>query len=474
SALRAAVPGSVIALARGRYEEPVVLHDGVSLRGACSAETTLHLPSTGAATQTVAAVGSDTALRSVTVTGAGWGIVVQGASASLALEGVIVRSVAELAIAVTEGASLSGSDVAILLGGSSAAGIEIADSSVSLESLSIIEPFDVGVLAYGAAATCELGGAVVRGARVAGGDATGSALVAEDGARIVLRRGVIVGSAASGVYLHRGASAELEDVLVRDSAHIGVELWGASIVARRARVAGSRILGVHLRDSTAVLDDVVIDDSGPSEAAGRGIGLLAWDATVRGSRIALRRNHLAGIVAHRASELTIDDVVIADTRSEAVEQRYGRGLTLSRGARAVITRARIERVRDYGIAIGEEATSLSCADCTVLETMPQGCFQTTCGSSGAGVGIGIASGATLRASSLAIRESSAIGMQVLEGGSVDVEGGVISRQPIGLNLQTTAVDVGRDLRGVMFLENARNLAREDRPGPDFPEALFDR
>lgn len=71
AALAAARPGTTIALAPGSYAEAVVLPDGVSLRGACAAETTIAGPPAGvvvdlAGSATVAGLtisGGQTALR---------------------------------------------------------------------------------------------------------------------------------------------------------------------------------------------------------------------------------------------------------------------------------------------------------------------------------------------------------------------------------------------------------------------------
>ncbi|MCZ7686077.1 MAG: DUF1565 domain-containing protein [Sandaracinaceae bacterium] len=68
AALAAARAGTIVALSKGSFDEAVVLSSGVSLRGACAAETRLTAAGSGGAVVEVTASGA--ALEGLTIAGA--------------------------------------------------------------------------------------------------------------------------------------------------------------------------------------------------------------------------------------------------------------------------------------------------------------------------------------------------------------------------------------------------------------------
>jgi hypothetical protein len=112
-AVAAAVPGSVIALGRGRFAEAVALPAGVTLWGACVAETEVACPVPSESSGTLAVGGADTEVRNLRVGGSCHGIRVGGADAALRLDDVVIAGAMTLGLRVGERAALSGRNVVV-------------------------------------------------------------------------------------------------------------------------------------------------------------------------------------------------------------------------------------------------------------------------------------------------------------------------------------------------------------------------
>ncbi len=414
-------PSHVLALAKGRYEgQPVVLLDDVALVGACAAETTLFLAGTPGSSQTVAVTGARTMLRDVTVEGEAIGLLVRGPGADVTVDGVVIDRWESLAVALTADATLRGRGLAIEGPPSGdVAGIEVDGSTVELSELSVAEVADIGLLAYGSSSSVTLSQFVIADVRGYHADPTGVGISIEDGA-LALAHGAVESCAGTGIYAQTGARVEAEDVTVRGNGGIGLDVWyDSSLSLRRALVSGNRTDGVHVRSSTAVIEDVVIEDTSADELD-RGIGLLAYDAPTTVRRVLLRRNTGHGLIAYEAQTvMTAEDVTVEDTRSAPADGLYGRGVTVGGGAETTLTRARVVGSRDVGVVVGLRGASLTAEDLFVSSTEPAACSTSTCACCGGGFGMAVLGGASITARSFVVDASASAGVIVLRGGTIE-------------------------------------------------------
>jgi len=463
----------VIALAKGHYEgQPVVLLDGVSLIGACAAETTLRLPRTAAATQAVAVTGAGTELVDLTISADDFGLLVQGAGATVTMNGVVFSAWGGLAVAVTDGATVRGAGVSLRgPGGGDHAGFEVSDSIVELSEVTVENAADVGLTIYGAASSVTLTDFVIRGTTPFGPAPSGGAVGLEDG-HLTLTRGAILGNAGTGILLSSNGRAVLEDVTVRGHGGTGISVWeGSTLGATRVVVSDGAIVGMYIRESTASLTDVIVENTRPVTEVGGGTGIIAFDAEVTGQRVFVVGNTTFGFVAHEAeSDVTMDDLIVEHTEGYPDTGLHGRGLTVSGGAQMRLTRARISDSRDVGVIVALRGAALIAESLEVSRTVEQLCATSTCSCCGAGNGIDVLDGGTLQLNRFTVRDSALIGIQVLAGASLDLSNGDVTRAQFGFNLQGDTVDIGADVRNVVFQDiTERNLVREMLSAPSLPD-----
>jgi len=131
-AMAGASPSTVVALGKGIYDEAVELRRGVTLWGACVAETTLTCSVPATDEGTVTAPLADGAVRRVRITGQRPGLRIVGGSASIRLEGVLISEPVGFGLAVAFGGRATLVDVVVRdtaafpgIGGGRGLGIEM-------------------------------------------------------------------------------------------------------------------------------------------------------------------------------------------------------------------------------------------------------------------------------------------------------------------------------------------------------------
>lgn len=132
-------------------------------------------------------------------------------------------------------------------------------------------------------------------------------------------------------------------------------------------------------------------------------------------------------------------------------------MQVAEGARSTVTRGLVERARGVGVAVGTEGASLVLTDVTVRETAARRCVTTTCMEGGAGIGVSALEGAALRVERFDLADNALVGAQVASGASVDLVGGVVRGNPVGVNVQVPGYDLGRLTRDVVYVDNGTNL-----------------
>jgi len=529
-ALARAASGGFIALARGTYAEAVIVPTGVTIRGHCTTTTIVRAPDAGRPDAVITMAGNNSVIRDLQVDATGReGIVLQAGVAGT-LDGVFIRWAAGRAVHARESAVLTARNLVLRDTGpgfipkgasfvgvlhlerNAAARIHMAaivggdESGVVLEDNASLDLEDCVVSRQAAHGVVAVNGATVRVARSLvsfngelgiGGFNVGrveltEVVIRENGAGIALEGGSLDGrrlriedNESNGVLVAAALDDThgqflLEDVVSRRNRGAGIFSDGVQEVRiQRALATGNHRVGILVIGrvdvaASALLEDIVSADTQPEEDSlsnGRGLQIEHWvEGEVR--RVRLERNHEAAlaVLGDPRAHISIEDLVIVDTRSQASDQQFGRGISIQNGVTLVVTRAQIERSRQYAIttasvdAVAGEGGSFTLMDVVIEDTLEAQC-STLCSDSAAGIGIGVGSGGSASASRFAVRRSALCGVHVGRGGSVDLRDGEVSGGPIGACVQEPGYDVARLSDNVRYVMNESNLDSTVLPSP---------
>jgi hypothetical protein len=497
AAVAAADPLTVIALSKGTFDGQVSLLGGITLWGACVAETVVTCTAPSDVLGTINVMRPDTAIRNLTVSGQRRGVHLTGDSRSITITDVVIADVVMAGLSVIDGATADCTNLVIRDTACTAAGewgraIQVQNGGrvdVSRGVFKNNHDAAIGVFMPGSTVTMQ-DVAVLDTQSLTLAATRGRALQVQRGASAEVTRGVFEGNRESAITVtESGASLTLEDVVVRDtlcSEHDGYGGHGLS-VEDGGVVTASRVLFARNRDNavavlgTAALltmSDVAVLDTAPRDsdrAGGRALG-VQWGARVEVTRGAFLRSHNLGLYAHEAT-LVLVDVRVSDTRSRESDQQTGRGLHAQVGAQVEVTRGVFESNRDVGVAAFFEGTLVTMADVTISDTLERACVVDTCAGFGSGFGVISSGGAHVEMSRFVITESALCAVQLAfgtdmdgesftVGGTMDLHDGEISHNPCGANVQNPDFDVARLIDGVLYLDNDINLDMAELPVPD--------
>lgn len=219
-----------------------------------------------------------------------------------------------------------------------------------------------------------------------------------------------------------GATGTLTDVAIRDTRSRpsagtgGVALaveYGAHVTVARALLERSHETGAYVIDegSLLVLTDVLVRDTEGRELDGLfGTGLAAQDGgELQGARCVLERNHEVGIIASNfvasaaAPKVKMEDVIIRDTKSQASDGKFGRGVVALDSGEVTLTRALLEGNRDTAAIAASSPmrppSTLTLTDVVIRDTVaPDSEGEGDAG----GQGVTAQNGATLNATRLVL------------------------------------------------------------------------
>lgn len=303
-----------IALATGVYDEVVELRDAVTIVGACPAETIVH-PSTQDTPAAIRVRGNDVVLRNFRISGERVGVDIDDAAAGMLADAMIfdgtrggafqLRNVSQ---ATLRNSSIRNTRPAP--DGRFGRGLQALGSSVlAVEHVVIAGGTEIAVVAANGASIDMVDVAIVDTATTPGVRANGRALHVQRGERVTLRRGVIDNVARQGAaVLDAESLVRLEQVVIRNVlANPGVFDGGGVSANEGGRVE---------------LDRVLIE----------------------------RIPRLALSMGDSHTKLTANDIVLRDGLGDD-EGRYGRGATLSFHCDATIQRAVVSNVREVGLLV---------------------------------------------------------------------------------------------------------------------------
>ncbi len=254
-------------------------------------------------------------------------------------------------------------------------------------------------------------GACTRDTVLTGLDGPAAAVltVTSPGEPATVRNLSVVGAPQSGVIIENGRALNLEGVLFDRVTGVGLAAagmgtvltvsntvvrgtqpvpgagvlgrgadieWGAHFEASRAYFADNHEFGIFAaHEGTSVtLTDVVVRDTRPQAVhrrSGNGIR-VGFGAHLDGSRVLLTGNREAGALATTAGTVvTLSDSVIANTQPRASDDGMGRGLDVETGARFEGTRLVVAENREVGVFVGRERATVVLSDAVVRDTQPE-------------------------------------------------------------------------------------------------------
>lgn len=427
-AVARAGPGDVIALGEGTYAEAVSVPPGVTVWGACAERTRIEGPDAGESEAAVT-LGGGAALRNLTIAGARGGIEVRAPGA--VVEGVVVDGTAGAGVAV-RGGELEATDLLVRatrphpVDFEQDAGVRVdAGGLAVLSRASIDSPQTLGVSARGEGSRITFRDGVIRDTRLGASMRGGRGVDARDGARIVLDHAAVEDNRFAAVLAMEGAAVDLLDSVVRGTMATrgggGVGLLaddGGTVTATRALLERNTSIAVQSEAGSLVeLDDVVVRDTQPipldlPNGGLLGSGLGVNDAVMTARRVSVEGSTNAGIIVggsggrFEASDLT----VLASSHSPG-DLASGESIFVNTGAEAILTRALLRGAEQHNVWVyGASATF---TDVTVQDT------ERRASDNARGFGIRLIEGSRLTVERVLVERSVEIGVVAVGGSTLE-------------------------------------------------------
>jgi hypothetical protein len=386
-----AASGTIVALSKGTFDEVVVLASGVTLWGACVAETVVASSTPAVTAGTIQVRGRDTGLRNLRVGGRRPGVWVDGTSRSVLVQDAVIDAATGSGWLVARGGSAVGRGVVVRDTRSNEAdrrfgnGLVVQSGGAADVRRAVFERNrESAVLVNGADALLTLEDAAVRDTRSREADATcGYGLVVQSGGAAEVRRAAIEGNRTAGLLATgSGTRLTLEDVAARDTESqerdagsaqgLHAEL-GAAVSARRVLLDRNREFAVFLVGAGTVgtFEDLVIRNTRFRENDRQGGMAVRVEsgAAAHVRRAAIEGNREVGAYAvGTGTSMTLEDVVVRDTQGRESDRQLGRALFAEIGAAVEVRRALIERSREVAILVRGAGTTATLEDLVVRDT----------------------------------------------------------------------------------------------------------
>jgi len=344
-------------------------------------------------------------------------------------------------------------------------------------------------------------------------DSTPAISLAGDG-HTSIRRLVMHDIGSVALNFTRNETAALEDVAIHDCEHIGAFLDGSELTVSRMSVERVDEMGLSMTGDSSVVEDLLVRDVGPG--TGGGVGFFSEQTLeLRRARI----EQAAGAhLSHIGAPAMLADVVISGATPDGATTG-GRGVEVGFGARVEATRVAIAHTADLGILVADAATTASFTDLwidevqpaatgtfgrcihaqvraevaveraaltrcrevavtasffaaitlrdvTISRVLPLSCEEGACDAPVAGIGmVALPDRGQIDAERFVIAEAALAGVQVVEGGEIDLRDGTIRDSPVGVNVQNEGYDLSRLMDRVVFVGNGNNLDTTALPVP---------
>jgi hypothetical protein len=474
--------GTIIALARGRYDEAIRPRSGVTLWGACVAETILTSSVEQTAEGVVTPQGSDVVVRNVQFASARRPAAFVPAGTSLTLEAVAVEDVEFVALVVYGAGLLVARDIKVRAtrsrmsnqnGGSP---LVVLDGAAEVRRAAFERNRDIGVIVDGPGATLVLEDAVVRDQLPRDTDRQrGRGIEVSEGTATVTRS-AILRNLEAGVLVWNGGLLDLTDAVVRDTrvreadSAMGVGItvaYGAGITGGRLlieRNVGSGIITTE--GGSFVLQDVVVNDTlpDPDGLYGRAVEVQYASSSELRRAALIGNRDVAVFIGGAGATVRMEDLLVQGTLPSEADLTRGRGLEVIMEAVVDVVRARFEANRDLSVSAFMPGALLRLEDVEVRNTLPRDCVPAGCTPNGSDVGAFMA--AAIQANRFLVAGASLCGVMVARDGQLDLRDGVVTGNPIGACVQIDGYDLGRLQGGVDYVDNDSDLQATMLPVPD--------
>ena len=474
--------GTVILVGRGRYAEEVRLPSGVSLLGACVAETILTYATASTTAGVVVPTGTGAVVQNVRVADAARPATFAAGGADVTFRDVVVDNVEFGGLIAFGGGRVVGERVVVrntrsrTTNQAGGAALVVLDSSAEIHGAAFEHNRDLGSTVDGAGASLVLEDVVIRDTAPRDTDRTrGRGLEVSAGATAELRRVLVEQSHEVGLWIHvANAEVTAETLVVRDTTVRESDgLTGMGItVSETGYLGGSGIsvsrsvgAGVILVQGTLSAQNLVIAETDSERDGYFGRGLVVQEeGTVELGRVAVLDNRDVGIFAggERVS-LVVSDLLVSNTLGDRADGMHGRAIEVLELATVAVQRAIIEGNREVALAATTPGASLTATDIVVRGTLPRDCAATT-GCEPTGVGIGAYNGGVVDVSRFLLMGSNLCGAQVAASGSLDLADGAVTDNPIGACVQIDGYDIARLSRNVRY-HNDTDLSATTLPVP---------
>jgi len=520
-ALSVIAPGTILALAPGRYGSTWFSIDELTVRGTCAAQTVFH--GSGLA-YGVGVTARGVRIQDISVESTGEvGLTIRAAT-DVELSGIVIDDTGPVGLRIEEASTVVAEDIVVrdvttAVGSGLGRAFDIGEGSVVQVTRGVFErSVGAGILVYGA--TAELSDVVVSDIdpREMPG---GVGIMGDVDATITVRRSVVLGATGTGIYArNRDTVVRVEDSLIADSrvdgdsqAHgVSAGIFGhLELIRVRIANAVSTAAGVNaeatmrfedlLIEGTRPREDEVValglavsgvsriegvrfhsfDDSGPALATLGGGTMEVSDATVirteasgdfgRGvevdsggmltlTRAAIDGAHNFGLgVLGTAATATVADLVVNGTRAAQTDDD-GYGIAVEAGASLTLSRAEVSGSTTGGVVVAAADARLN--DIVVRDVSTPACEGCLL------VGSGIASvrGANVQLEGFLVERADICGLQVAQGAGLDATRGAVQHNAIGACVQTVEFSLERIQDRVAYSDNETNLDTTELPVPD--------
>lgn len=410
------------------------------------------------------------------------------------------------------GASFVGSDIHISstlpteINDAAGHGLAVDDrGSALVERGAIDRGFATGAWANGEGASLTLRHAIIRDIQPErSSEIFGHGVMVTNGAGAELDTIAVLRNSEAGIMVAgEGSRLDATDVTVRETRAVrypqdptndpGDGLYvgaGAAVHLERAAFARNVVTGIVVDAATLEGSDWSIESTAVNDGAlGNGAGMaLQFAAAVTVVRLKLVNNRAEGIdiLSGRALEdLGIDpggaelatfrgtDVTVLDTRATESGE-LGAGIVVV-GGDVEIDRAVLRGNRTAGLfAVGNlmvpvrpdfQETTIIVRNVLIDGTRAQDCADTSCAGTDFGLGASVASGTTVTLERFRVSGSALCGVQVSNGGHLELHDGELSQNPIGANVQDAEYDLDLLRDDVRYVGNGQNFDRTSLPVP---------
>jgi hypothetical protein len=365
-----------------------------------------------------------------------------------------------------------------------AAAAPSAGALLNLERTIVSDNADSGVAISGAGIEAILADVSILNTRALASGASTGGLTVQGGVDLDGTRVLVAGNVRAGISVD-GAStkAVFGDLVVNDTIAAagsaasgeGLKVVAAEVSVDRGSLLRNTVSGVWAAQNANLdLNDVAIDET-QAPNAGSGVGIDLVGARLTAARLTVSKSHGLALSAALGSVVTVKDLNITGTEASAIG---GRGVEVSSGSQVELDRVAVAGSTDYAVLVagpdGGTPALLSQfprRDGTALPTETKlGLFNLSVHEAGGG-GLAVLPGANLELDTFDIRTSSVVGMQLLEGATLAATEGMVTSNPVGVNVQGSGIDLTKVFDDVVVSMNTVDNDTQSLPVPVLSDVL---